>query len=173
MFSVADGRQTPRSNIAKLHHHVRKTARTVDMVPSLAGQSLLSGAKFTEAGYISVCDRNEVNLDDSRTARIVVSEEAVLKGWFCPHTKTWQIPVQANITNLKRHTLVLDDPNRTDLLNPLYEVPSCARMLKHIEVFKKDRPSPSEAINNVYEFPSIDPEIRYLHGAADFPTKAT
>ena len=46
-------------------------------------------------------------------------------------------------------------------------------MLKHIEVIKRDRPSPSEAINNVYEFPSIKPAIRYLHGAAGFPTKAT
>ena len=46
-------------------------------------------------------------------------------------------------------------------------------MLKHIEIFKKDRPSPAEAINNVYELPSIEPEIRYLHGAAGLPTKAT
>ena len=71
------------------------------------------------------------------------------------------------------HTLVLDGPNGTESLNPLYEVPSCSRMIKHIETFKTDRPSPSEAINNVYEFPSIEPEIRYLHGAAGFPTKAT
>ena len=80
VFSVADGRRTPGSNIAKLYHPVRKPAQTVDMVPALAGQSLLSGAKFDEAGYISVCDGEEVNLYDSRTTRIVVSEEAVLKG---------------------------------------------------------------------------------------------
>ena len=60
----------------------------------------------------------------------------------------------------------------TELLNPLYEVPSYACMLKHIEIFKKYRPSPAEAINNVYELPSIKPAIRYLHGAARFPTKA-
>ena len=81
VFSVANGRQTPRSNITKLHHPVREPAQTVDMVPN--------GAKFSEAGYISVCDRDKVNLCDSRTACIVVSEEAVLKGWFCPHTKMW------------------------------------------------------------------------------------
>ena len=79
VFSVADGLQTPGSNIAKLHHPVHKPAQTVDMVPALAGQSLLSGEKFAEAGYISVYDGNEVNLYDSRTARIVVYEEAVLK----------------------------------------------------------------------------------------------
>ena len=46
-------------------------------------------------------------------------------------------------------------------------------MLKHIEIFKKDRPSTTEALNNVYELPNIEPAIRYLHGVADFPTKAT
>ena len=71
------------------------------------------------------------------------------------------------------HTLVLDGPNGTDSLNPLYEVPSCARMLKHIEDFQKDRPYPSKAINDVYELSSIEPAIRYLHGATGFPTKET
>ena len=80
VFSIDEGRRTPGSNIAKLHHPVRKPAQTVDMVPALAGKSLLKGAKFSEAGYISVCDGDEVNLYDSRTARIIVSEEAVLKG---------------------------------------------------------------------------------------------
>ena len=36
-----------------------------------------------------------------------------------------------------------------------------------------DRPVPDKAIYNVYELPSTDPTIRYLHGAAGFPTKAT
>ena len=80
VFSVADVRQTPGSKISKLHHPVRKPAHSVDMVPSLAGQSLLSGAKYAEAGYISVCNVDEVRLYDSRTVRIVLLEENVLKG---------------------------------------------------------------------------------------------
>ena len=43
VFAVADGHRTPGANIAKLHHPVREPARTVDMVPALADQSLLSG----------------------------------------------------------------------------------------------------------------------------------
>ena len=143
------------------------------MVPALAGQSLLSGEFFSEAGYISVCDGDEVNLYDIRNTRIIVSEEAVLRGWFCPHTNIWRIPIQSKVTDLKKHTLILDGPNGTELLNLLYVVPSYARMLKHIEIFKNHRPSPAEAINNVYELPSIEPAIRYLHGAAGLPTKAT
>ena len=48
-------------------------------------------------------------------------------------------------------------------------------MLEHIELFNNNpaRPNSTEAINNVYELPSIERAVRYLHGAAGFPTKAT
>ena len=72
VFSVADDRQTPGLSIAKLHHPVREPAQIVDMVPALAVQSLLSGEKFAETGYISVCNDDEVNLYYSRTARIII-----------------------------------------------------------------------------------------------------
>ena len=85
----------------------------------------------------------------------------------------WRIPLKVQVTDLNRHTLIIEIPNGTESLNPLYVVPICARMLKHIDIFKKDRPAPAEAINNVYKLPSIEPEIRYLHGAAGFPTKET
>ena len=54
IFALADGHPTPATTIAKLEHNVREPVRTVDMVPALANQSLLSGSKFAEAGYISI-----------------------------------------------------------------------------------------------------------------------
>ena len=45
-------------------------------------------------------------------------------------------------------------------------------MLGHINALR-DRPPPSHAINHVYKLPSVEPAIRYLHGAAGFPTKYT
>ena len=56
-------------------------------------------------------------------------------------------------------------------MNFLYKVPSSATILEHIKLFS--RPNPNEAINNVYELPSIEKAVQYLHGAAGFPTKAT
>ena len=64
----------PGSRVAKLHHPVREPARTVDIVPSLAGQYLIIGEKFAKAGYVSICDDAEVNIYDSRTVTITVSE---------------------------------------------------------------------------------------------------
>ena len=170
MFALADGRPAPATTVAKLAHAVREPARSVDIVPSLAGNSLLSGGKFAEAGYISVCDGDEVNIYDGRTAKIVVSEAAVLKGWFCPRQRLWRIPLQQHVTNLNTQTLLLDGPTGTESLNSLYAVPSSPTLRHHIETLSTNS---EEAINNVYELPSVEQSIRYLHGAAGFPTKAT
>ena len=57
----------------------------------------------------------------------------------------------------------------------MYDVPSPAKILNHIELFNNDlaQPNTAEAINNVYKLPSIERVVRYLHGAAGFPTKST
>ena len=58
---------------------MRDPARTVDIVPGLAYQSLLSGGNFAKAGYVLICEDAEFNIYDGRTVKITVSEEAVLK----------------------------------------------------------------------------------------------
>ena len=50
ILTLEDRHPTPATNIAKLEHRVREPARTVNMVPELANQSLISGGKFVEAG---------------------------------------------------------------------------------------------------------------------------
>ena len=42
-------------------------------------------------------------------------------------------------------------------------------MLERINAFTE---APTDTINNVYELPSIELSVRYLHRAAGFPTKA-
>ena len=83
------------------------------MVPSLADQSLLSGNKFAQAGYVTIGDNQEVNIYDGRTAKIIVSEEAVLKGWFFPKARMWRIPLQPHISNNNTDTLLLNRPTGT------------------------------------------------------------
>ena len=45
-------------------------------------------------------------------------------------------------------------------------------MRQHIEAMH-NLPLPSEAIDHVYEIPSIDPAVRYMHAAASSPIKST
>ena len=69
--------------------------------------------------------------------------------------------------------MLMDSPNGQHFLNSLYEFPRTTTMLEHLSVFMQDRPTPKEPIHHVYELPSIDIAVRYLHGAAGFPKKRT
>ena len=60
IFCMPTGDTTPASTIAKLHHNVREPARTVDMVPALKHNSLISGPKFADANYVTVLTPTEV-----------------------------------------------------------------------------------------------------------------
>ena len=174
-FAFADCHPTPATTIYKPEHNVREPARKVDMVSALDNQSLLSDRKFSKAGYVSTCDDDEVKIFDGRTAKTTVSEAEFLKGWKCPQTKLWRIPPQANITTLNTDTLVLDGPTGHESLNSACVVPPTSKMLAHLTLFHTNPAclSASEAIHNVYNFPSIEGAVRYLHAAAGFPTKAT
>ena len=133
IFSLADGHPTPETNIAKPDHMVQEPVCTVNMVLALDNKSLLSGGKFVEAGYMSVCYRDEVNIYDGRTATITVSEEAVLKGWRCPHTKLWRIPLRSQVTDLNIHIPLLNGPTGRESINSMYTATMFASVINHIE----------------------------------------
>ena len=175
VFALANGHPTPATNISLLKHkHLREAERTLHIVVALAHQSLLSGGQFANAGYISICYGAEGNIYDGRTSRITVSKAVVLKVWHCPKTKLWKIPLQYQVTNINTDNLLLDGPMQRESLNAMYVLPSATGILQNIAAFTSaDRPPPSDAINNVYELPIIERAVRYLHGAAGFPTKET
>ena len=81
IFALADGHPTHETNTAMLEHRLIYPDNTINMVLTLANQSLLSRGNISEAGYVSVCDGDEVKIYDSHTAKITVSKKAVLKGW--------------------------------------------------------------------------------------------
>jgi hypothetical protein len=77
-----------------------------------------------------------------------------------------------NIQNENRDILLLDHPHKHDCLNLLYEVEYTTTTREHTNTIMLqtiDR----EYIHNVYELPSIEPTIRYLHTAAGFPVEET
>ena len=64
IFHMPTGTIDPASVKAKLHHMVRDTARTVDMVPNLNHNSLMSARKFADAQYITVLTPTKVLVYD-------------------------------------------------------------------------------------------------------------
>ena len=60
IFLMLTGTTAPASVKAKLHHMVREPARTLDMVPNLKHNSLMSDRKFANAQYITFLISTEV-----------------------------------------------------------------------------------------------------------------
>jgi hypothetical protein len=172
VFHLPDGRIAPATTRNKLLHNVREPARRVNIVPALVKNSLLSTNKFAKAGYTIIYDKDEVNFYNARTTKIMVSEEAILTGWQCPHQKMWRVPLVPIVTNLNTDTLLLDHPSGLDSLNAMYAVSSSTVARNHVALHL-GKLAQRDHIHNVYELPSVEPTIRYLHGAAGFPTRAS
>ena len=64
------GETIAASTQAKLFHDVREPAKTVDMVPQLQLNSLISGGKFADANYITVLTTTEVLIYDGKDTEI-------------------------------------------------------------------------------------------------------
>ena len=77
-FSLPTGQTTRARNKAKLYHHVREPARTIDMVPDLKHNSLLSLPKFADANYVTVLTPTEILIYDGSDIHLAVDRVAVL-----------------------------------------------------------------------------------------------
>jgi hypothetical protein len=117
--------------------------------------SLLSTSKLADANYITVFDKDEVKIFDAELANFKVTGKAVLKGWRCPETRLWRVPLQDNWNNLNTETALLSE-QATNIVEK-----------------KQELLGPSEFVNNVYELPNTEQVIAWYHAAAGYPTKAT
>jgi len=124
----------------------------VHIVPTIDKNSLLSIPKFAAAGYITVFDGEEVNIYEAYNTKVIVTREAILRGWFDKTAILWRVPLLPIVLNETTDTVLVSKP-------PTEYLP--------------DRPPPIDAVHNVYELKTQPELIRYLHAAAGFPTKPT
>jgi hypothetical protein len=167
VFLLPTGGTAHATHLSQLLLDVRAPANQVDLVPDLT-HTLLSGSKFAEAGYIAVYDKDEVNFYDSD--KIHITATSILQGYRCPRTGLWWVPLRQITRNVNDDTLILDSPCGTKSLNTKYVVPSTEAVHDHLQASIECE---QHTILNVYELPSIEQTIRYLHAAAGFPTKIT
>ena len=103
---------------------------------------------------------------------ITVSEEAALQGWRCPNAGLWHVPLIDKSKNLNTDTLLLNHPTMLQSKNRLYHVQTTDQSREHIQVLL-DRSNKEEHVHNIYELPSIEQTVRYLHAAAGHPVEET
>jgi hypothetical protein len=105
VFHLPNGATAAATINHKLHHNLREPAHSVNIVPSLDGNSLLSTVKMVEAA--AIYDDKEVNFYNTTTTKITVSADAILKGWRCPQAKLLCVPLVDNVCNENMDTLLL------------------------------------------------------------------
>jgi hypothetical protein len=107
----------------------------------------LSTSKFAAANYITIFDKEEVNIYDANNTIIAVTRGTILRGFKCPMTGMWHIPLVDLVRNNNTKTIIVN--------RPLSEfLPAC--------------PPPTKAIHNVYELKMQPKLVRYYHAAAGF-----
>jgi hypothetical protein len=151
VFRLPNGATEEAREIGELATIVRAPARDVHITPCITETSLLSTAKFSDAGYTTIFDGDQVNIYDQHNTVITVSHAAILRGWQEPgKSELFRIPLVPVICNNNTETILVKRPPSEYLLA---------------------RPPPQDAAFNVYEL-KMQPElVRYLHASAGFPTK--
>ena len=118
------------TTIAKLKHDIRDPAKTVDMVPGLKTNSLISGPKFADAGYVTVLTPKELLIYDGIDLEMIVNKEAFIKGWR-DASGLWRMPLEATKSKKKPQYTVL--PKKfEEAVNNVYELPSTSEIVRYL-----------------------------------------
>jgi len=60
---------------------IRAPAKELHLTPGVSQHSLLSTGKYADANYITVFDKDTVNIYDANDTTITVTKDAILRGW--------------------------------------------------------------------------------------------
>ncbi len=157
MSILPSGQSVAASEVAEYPFKVQNPASKVHITPGITSNSLMSTNQFAVADYITVFNKEEVNVYNANDVKITVSRGAILQGWRCPNTGLWQISLfptirSGNVANVNIQTILVRRP------------PS---------KFLPRQPPPTEAVANIFKL-RMQPElVQYYHAAAGFPTKPT
>jgi hypothetical protein len=80
-FHMPNSTMRAATDMDKLHHDVRHPAKDIHIVPGIKCDSLLSMAKFVDAIYIGIFNKDELNIYDANNTKVTVSSSAILCRW--------------------------------------------------------------------------------------------
>jgi hypothetical protein len=107
-FCMPNGEVEEANDMDKFQHDVLHPAKDEHIVPGIECDSLLSIPKFADATYVTIFDKDEVNIYDANKTKIIVSCSAILQGWGCKQTNLWQVPLIKNVQNNNTDTVLCD-----------------------------------------------------------------
>jgi len=119
---ILPGRQVlTASEMATYPFKLRAPAANVHITPGITSNSLLSTGKCADANYITVFDKEQVNVYDVNDVTISVTRGAILQGWR-DSNGLWRIPLlhtvrQDNVNNVSTETVLVNKPPTEFLAN--------------------------------------------------------
>ena len=136
-FILPSGDVIPTTEMAEYPFNVRAPANKLHITPGVSQHSLLSTVKFADANYITVFDKEMVNIYNANDTIFTVSRGAILRGFCNPVLNLYQIPLVDMVRNNNTNTIIVNHPPTEYLPN---------------------QTPPSEAVYNVYEL-KTQPEL--------------
>jgi hypothetical protein len=149
-FILTSGQLIQATEKAEHLFNVRAPANELHMTPGVSQHLLLRTGKYADANYITVFDKDTVNVYNANNTIITVIKEAILRGWRNKDNKLWCIPLVDMVQNQNTDTIIVNRPPTEFLPN---------------------QPPPEKAIHNVFELKTTPELVRYHHASAGFPTK--
>jgi hypothetical protein len=127
-------------------------ANKLHITPGVSQHSLLSTGKFANANYITVFEKEMVNIYDANDTIFTVSKGTILRGFRELVLNICRIPLVDMVRNNNTDTIIVNRPPTE---------------------FLPDQPPPNVAVHNVYKLKTQPELVRYHHTSAGFPTKPT
>jgi len=88
-FTLPSGAVIQATEIAEYHFDVRAPAKELHITPGVSQHLLLSTGKYADANYITVFDKDTVNIYDANDTIITVTKDTILRGWWDTGIKLW------------------------------------------------------------------------------------
>jgi hypothetical protein len=149
-FILPSGQLIQATEKVEYPFNIRAPANKLHITPGISQHLLLSTGKYADANYITVFDKDTVNVYNANNTVITVTKEAILWGWRDKDNKLWCIPLVDMVQNQNTNTIIFNQ-------SPTEFLPN--------------QPPPEEAIHNVFELKTTPKLVRYHHASAGFPTK--
>jgi hypothetical protein len=94
------------TEVAEYPFKVQESAWELHITPGITKNLLLSTDKFATASYITIFDKEEVNIYDTNNTIIAVTRGDILRGWWDTVTKLWCIPLVDVVRNNNTNTII-------------------------------------------------------------------
>ena len=115
VFILPGGQKVSSTETATYPFRLRAPASELHITPGIVSNSLMSTGKLADAGYTTVFDKEEVNVYDANDISITVTRGAILRGWHCPSTGLYRIPLlptvrKDQVNNVNIETVLVNKP---------------------------------------------------------------